>query len=169
MGWKEIHLKTPSFWISMLDFGGVPSLKMDDWKISFLLGWPIFRGYGSYVSFREGIEYCWWKKSETITVWMVVKPFVNNGRNYHINWCRISEAASTALEKKKSWVGWRYDWKNMDVMNVMPLSPLVWRGVVMCYFHCYFFWKHQKWLSVSTTHLRAEDLLKSGAMLALSN
>ena len=26
-------------------------LKMDGWKTSFLLGWPIFRGY---VSFREG-------------------------------------------------------------------------------------------------------------------
>ena len=26
-------------------------LKMRDWKTSFLLGWPIFRGY---VSFREG-------------------------------------------------------------------------------------------------------------------
>ena len=27
-------------------------LKMDGWKTSFLLGWPIFR---CYVSFREGI------------------------------------------------------------------------------------------------------------------
>ena len=27
-------------------------LKIDGWKTSFLLGWPIFRGY---VSFREGI------------------------------------------------------------------------------------------------------------------
>ena len=26
-------------------------LKIDGWKTSFLLGWPIFRGY---VSFREG-------------------------------------------------------------------------------------------------------------------
>ena len=26
-------------------------LKMDGWNTSFLLGWPIFRGYGS---FREG-------------------------------------------------------------------------------------------------------------------
>ena len=26
-------------------------LRMDGWKISFLLGWPVFRGY---VSFREG-------------------------------------------------------------------------------------------------------------------
>ena len=36
---------------------GIPSLKltyhlkMDGWKMSFLLGWPIFR---CYVSFREG-------------------------------------------------------------------------------------------------------------------
>ena len=29
-------------------------LKVDGWKINFLLGNPIFRGYG-YVSFREGI------------------------------------------------------------------------------------------------------------------
>ena len=42
-------------------FGGLPSLKltwhlkMDGWSTSFLLGWPIFRGY---VSFRE-CNCCW--------------------------------------------------------------------------------------------------------------
>ena len=49
--------------------GELPSLKltfspleMDGWKMSFLLGWPIFRGY---VCFREGISSIsgWWSET----------------------------------------------------------------------------------------------------------
>ena len=58
--WKIIFL---SKWVICMFHVNLPGctlpetnsshLKMDGWKTSFLLGWPMFMGY---VSFREGIH-----------------------------------------------------------------------------------------------------------------
>ena len=50
-GWKYGKYE----WTNTLPKTNSSHLKMDVWKISFLLGWPIFR---CYVSFREGT--CFW-------------------------------------------------------------------------------------------------------------
>ena len=42
-------------------------LKIDGWKMIFLSGWPIFRGY---VSFREG-SYCCTKKLTCLASWVM--------------------------------------------------------------------------------------------------
>ena len=53
--------KDPFFWFDLWNLQSATlretnssHLKMDGWKTTFLLGWPIFRGY---VGFREGVFY----------------------------------------------------------------------------------------------------------------
>ncbi len=54
--WRE--RKTPTVWLGVWELPSLKltwPLKMDGWNTSFLLGWPIFRGY---VSFRGCRGFC---------------------------------------------------------------------------------------------------------------
>ena len=53
-----VAIRSHGIWMHDWNFESIPSLKltlkMDGWKMNFLLGRPIFRGYVTYVGFREG-------------------------------------------------------------------------------------------------------------------
>ena len=60
------------------------------WRISGKMG----KKWQSYSVTRHNCWwYCWWKKSQT-TTWDGAKTHANNGINYHINWCIISEPST---------------------------------------------------------------------------
>ena len=58
-------------------------------KLLLVLGWVISKQPPTKLGSSKNIQsYCWWKKSQTITVWMVLKPVAKKGDfNYlSLNW-----------------------------------------------------------------------------------
>ena len=99
-------------------------LKMDGWKMSFLLGWPIFRGY---VCFREGIRSNsgWW--SETF-VYVHPDPWGNDpiwlAHIFQMGWWKTTRWSVIVF--------FQNDW--VVVWNIVSSSPLpgindpIWRA-----------------------------------------
>ena len=60
---KQVQVGGSLYAIIILPENNSSPLKMDGWNTTFLLGWPIFRGY---VSFSEGILNNW--RDSTISI-----------------------------------------------------------------------------------------------------
>ena len=71
-------------------------LKINGWKINFLLGWPIFRGY---VSFREGscffVKDIWGKRTSLIQFYISKTIPKMNINNHHTPSCQWNWGALT--------------------------------------------------------------------------